>query len=110
MKHILVVLTNAVDGQDDEYNEWYDNQHLKDVLALDGYVAAQRFGLAEPGPSTELSHRYLALYEIETDDLAKVHEGLGAAANTPAMPISPALKSGSVIGYFTPLGERRIAE
>ena len=31
----LVVLTNPVEGREDEYNEWYSGRHLEDVLAVD---------------------------------------------------------------------------
>jgi hypothetical protein len=41
----LVVMSDALDNRDDEFNNWYDNIHLKDVLAVDGIVAAQRFKL-----------------------------------------------------------------
>ena len=39
-KHIFIVYTNAVEGRDDEYNAWYDDQHLNDVLKIPGVVAA----------------------------------------------------------------------
>jgi hypothetical protein len=44
-KHLFVVFTNAVEGQEDIYNEWYTDVHLKDVLKVPGIVAAQRFKL-----------------------------------------------------------------
>lgn len=31
-KHIFVVLTNAVPGQEDELNRWDNERHLDDVL------------------------------------------------------------------------------
>ncbi len=43
----LLVLTNAVEGRDDEFNQWYDHQHIPDALDVPGYVAAQRFRLAD---------------------------------------------------------------
>lgn len=73
-KHMLVVLSNAVEGRDDEFNDWYTNRHLDDVLQLEGMVAAQRFELdsGEDGP-----HRYLAIYEA--DDLETAQRALDAA-------------------------------
>jgi hypothetical protein len=41
-KHVFVVFTNAVEGQEDIYNEWYTDVHLKDVPKVPGIVAAQR--------------------------------------------------------------------
>ncbi len=69
-KHMLIVLTNAVEGRDDEFNEWYDNQHLDDVLKVPGIVAAQRYALS-PVQRMEppLPRAYFALYDIETANL-----------------------------------------
>lgn len=45
--YTLVVFTNPVEGREDDYNEWYDNQHLGDVIAaaggdaFEGYAAAR---------------------------------------------------------------------
>ena len=44
-KHVLIALTNPVEGREQEFNEWYDNQHVPDFLALPGCVSAQRFKL-----------------------------------------------------------------
>ncbi len=86
-RYELVVLSNPVEGQDEEYNRWYDEQHLKDVLAVDGVVSAQRFAATglTPGP-----HGYMAVYGIDTDDLPAVMGQLGARMGTDAMPMSPA--------------------
>ena len=39
----FVALTNAVAGREQEFNDWYDHQHVKDVLAIPGFLTAQRF-------------------------------------------------------------------
>ena len=44
-KYNLIALTNPIDGLDDEFNDWYTNEHLDDVLKLPGVMAAQRFCL-----------------------------------------------------------------
>ena len=72
-KHMLLVFTNAADGKDDEFNRWYNEVHLVDVLAVDGFVAAQRFALKDMSGSAS-PHRYLAIYEVETDDIDGVVE------------------------------------
>ena len=69
-RYNLLALTNAVPGREAEFNDWYTNVHLADVLKLPGVQAAQRFCLSG------IQHRagahpweYMAVYEIETDDL-----------------------------------------
>lgn len=52
--------------RDQEYNTWYDEIHLKELVALDGIVSARRLRPVNgEGP-------YVALYEIEGDDLEAV--------------------------------------
>jgi primosomal replication protein N len=46
-RHILVVMTNAVEGKDQEFNHWYSNVHLGEVVAIPGFVSAQRYKLAD---------------------------------------------------------------
>ena len=72
------------------------------MLKLDGFVAAQRFelkGLA----GEDTSHRYLALYEIETDDIDATVEGLTKGAGN--MELSTALADPSAL-VATPISDR----
>lgn len=71
-KYLMMVYTNPVEGREADYNEWYNNVHLGEVLQLPGFVAAQRFAV-EPDPSAAdgPAHKYLAIYELETDDPQK---------------------------------------
>jgi hypothetical protein len=64
----FVALTNAVPGREQEFNDWYDNQHVKDVLAIPGFVAAQRFERVGGAVRAVSPYRYLATYEVVTDD------------------------------------------
>src|SRR5713101_7707944 len=86
-KYTFVVLTNPTPGQDAEYKRWYNEQHITDVLNAAGFVCAQRFPLAETqaGPKTDQTHKYLALYEIETDDLAASLKDMQSRGGTPDM-------------------------
>lgn len=40
--HAYVVWSNPDAGRDDEYSDWYNNRHLADVVAVPGFVSAQR--------------------------------------------------------------------
>jgi hypothetical protein len=107
----FVVFTNPTEGREDEFNNWYDNTHLSDVLKVEGFVAAQRFKLAETDPPQEFPHRYLALYEVESDDLGYVTQALSEAGDSGAMFISESLDRPEAIAkYFTPITDRRTAD
>lgn len=107
MEQLLIVLSNAESGRDDEFNEWYSFVHVRDVMRSRSAIAVQRFALADiqlPGCPIP-QHRYLALYEA--DD----HEGLTeghAEVFTPAMPISSAFRFDDMReAYYEPLAARK---
>lgn len=85
----LVVFSEPFEGRDDEYNEWYTGRHLADICALPGFTAAQRFELHSVSMGTELN-KYMAIYDVETDDPEGVIEHMYAMRDTEAMPMSPA--------------------
>jgi hypothetical protein len=63
--NILIVLSNPVEGMDDDYNEWY-NVHLQEVVELEQIVSARRFKMADDQPEgyPRGAHRYIAVYEL----------------------------------------------
>jgi hypothetical protein len=74
----VLVYTNPTSGQDDAFNDWYDNTHVPQILALPMVVSAQRFKLSPTGvdgtaagslvdTSAALPHAYLAIYEVTGD-------------------------------------------
>lgn len=106
-KHIFIVYTNAVEGRDDEYNDWYTNQHLKDVLTIPGVVAAQRFALSDKQRlDPPFPWAYAAIYEIETDDLDAVIGPLKEWIGTDRMPRSDAMNPHREAYFFHPITSR----
>lgn len=66
--HLVVALSNPIEGRDDEFNDWHTSTHLLEVSELPGFASAQRFriddvqmplNVAQPSP-----YRYLAIYEV----------------------------------------------
>jgi len=76
------------------------------VLRLPEFVAAQRFHVSATMPGAEPpTHRYLAIYEIEADDVDEALGRLRVAAR--AMTMSDALDRASAhVVAVAPLGER----
>jgi hypothetical protein len=66
-KYKLVVLSSPVKGREEEYNAWYTNQHLDDVVAIPGFASAQRLKLHQP-VTGEYKNPYLAIYEMDAED------------------------------------------
>jgi hypothetical protein len=106
-RHILLVLTEPVAGMEDEYNDWYSNTHLRDVLKLDDFVSAQRFEHVKKHDEDVALRRYLAIYEAETDDVRATYARLAAVGGTDAMPMSPAFDAPRTLGlYYKPITEK----
>lgn len=108
-KYILAVNSNAVEGKDAEYNEWYNNVHLGEVVALPGFVAAQRFKVADVAPVAGGSpaHTYLAIYELETDNPQASLDALGAAVSSGEMTMSDAINITDVAAcLYGPITDR----
>ena len=51
---ILVVMMEVDPAHEDEFNRWYNDEHLPERLEIPGYVSARRFKLEE-GEGTALS-------------------------------------------------------
>ncbi|WP_207843831.1 hypothetical protein [Williamsia soli] len=69
-----------------EYNSWYDEVHLPEVVALEAFVSARRLRpVGDDGP-------HIALYEIECDDLTTALDLLRSAAQSGALNMSDALQ------------------
>ena len=102
-RYKFIVLTNAVEGRDDEFNDWYTNVHLPDVLAIPGIISAERFRLAPAQRNPDQPYHYLAIYEIETDDLAFITSEIGRRAGTDAMVISDAMAAEKLAAIYVPL-------
>jgi len=106
-----VVFTEPKPGQDDAYNHWYDNVHLAEVVAVEGFVAAQRFKLVDLPHNTQPASRYMAIYEIEADDPKAVLDNLTAIGAGGGMVLSDALDRDSVKTIlYQPIGERMARE
>ena len=101
----FVVMTRPVEGRDAEYNRWYQDQHLDDILSVEGFVAAQRFRrIAQV--SGEEGQPYLAIYEIEAEDGPAALDRLKAFAASGAMFITDAMDRDIFAAMYEELGER----
>jgi hypothetical protein len=78
-KWVNAVFTSCTDPvREKEFNEWYNDQHLPDVFKTKEIKKATRYQIKDAATGEP---KYLALYEIETDDIEKTmavdHENIG---------------------------------
>ncbi|MEV0111380.1 hypothetical protein ACWCPQ_20690 [Nocardia sp. NPDC001965] len=71
----------------EEYHRWYTETHIGEMLGVDGIVSARRLEpIAGDGS-------FIALYEIEADDLAAVQARMGERARSGEMSKPVAVQS-----------------
>jgi hypothetical protein len=94
-KGVFLALSNAADGANlDDFNQWYDDVHAKEVLALPGVSSARRFKLAGtqimPGDDAG-GRQYLALCEVDVDDWAAFAQSMQDGFANGTITINPDL-------------------
>jgi hypothetical protein len=67
---LLMVYCDVAAEHEDEFNRWYNEEHIPERLAIAGVLDAARYKAVEGGPT------YLACYELQSADL--VFGGLAA--------------------------------
>ena len=94
-------------AQDAEYNDWYQNVHLGDVCKVPGFVAATRYRQADQQPMDgQPSGTYLAIYEVESDDLPATYEALIGSAESMDMSETLGMDPIPTMTTWLPFGER----
>lgn len=90
-RYKMMVMSNPSDkGREEEYNAWYQNTHLQDLCAIPGIRAARRYRFARTLKEGD-AYDYMAIYEIETDDIDAVLAELGRAAGDGRIRMSDAI-------------------
>lgn len=107
----MVVLINpASEEADGEFNRWYDEVHIPQVVErIPGVVGARRMRLTKEQllPAEALPvRRYMTVYDIETDDLQATADRLGQALGDGTLDMSEAVDmaaAGPLIHYYEPV-------
>ena len=109
-RYKMIALTRPQPGRDDEFNEWYQNVHLVELCTMPGVTGAQRYKLAAPLQGYD-ERPYLAVYDIECDDIRQTLGAIGAASASGQMtPCDAADSANSYTVVFEEFGERVVAK
>lgn len=109
MNDVLIVMSNPNDGRHDEFNDWYSNIHVRDVMRLPGSAAVQRLGLADAQPAggggamPDRTYDYLAVYEVIDAELVSAGHSV---CFSPAMLISDSFCFEMLNAYYSPFVTR----
>ena len=75
-KTVYITATDPEPAWEEEFNRWYDVEHIPNLLGVPGYLSARRYIAVEGEP------KYMAFYEIASMDAFRSQEH-DRAANTP---------------------------
>jgi hypothetical protein len=79
-KGIMYVETMPVSpDREADYHTWYNDTHLAEIVSVEGIVSARRFAPVDGnGP-------FIAIYELDSDDLAGAQQRLAALGQSGQM-------------------------
>lgn len=67
---LLLVMADIDPANEEDFNRWYEEEHIPERLSVPGFHRARRFRAVVGGP------KYLALYDVENIDVFKSKEYL----------------------------------
>ncbi|MEF2978083.1 hypothetical protein [Subtercola sp. YIM 133946] len=70
-------MNDVPEEHEDEFNRWYNEEHLPERAAAPGFLSARRFIAIEGAP------RYLAMYELDNVDVLNTEPYLTMNQTTP---------------------------
>jgi hypothetical protein len=70
---LLLLLTDIPSENEEEFNRWYNEKHIPDLQAFPGVLSARRYRIVEGKP------KYMAMYDLEKDEILESHEYQKAA-------------------------------
>jgi len=76
---LLLNAMNVAPEAEDDFNAWYDEEHLPALIAVPGTLSARRYRSAVEGAGVR---RYVAIYHLETPDVTR-SDAWKTAVDTP---------------------------
>jgi len=67
-KGLLLVMMDIDPEHEEEFNRWYNEEHVPERLSIPGFLTGRRFLAIEGSP------KYLALYELESPEVLESEE------------------------------------
>jgi hypothetical protein len=98
-KGILLVQSRPASAGDAEaYHRWYDETHIPEILAVDGFRSARRLRAAD-------AESYVVVYEVDDIDAAKAAMADARAAGTMSPPEGVQLDPPPSVQWLTDLAQ-----
>ena len=119
--HLMMVLSNAKPEIEDQFNDWYTNVHIREIVdRLDPIDSAERFVLSGAHRDVATPYKYLALYWIPEGKLAEAQAAMAwqgeerlealAAGREPVINRIDVFEGMPQAWFFSPLGDKYVAD
>jgi hypothetical protein len=76
-KFLMIALNGPAGGQEADFNTWYDNVHVPELLTVKGFKSAKRYKTIGGTIPEGVEWPYVAVYEIEADNFQDVIGDIG---------------------------------
>lgn len=98
-RYRMIMLSRALPGREADYERWYDETHIPDMLQVPGCVAAQRFRVAR-NVAGETDFPYCTIYEFDAESADAALGAMGAAMQSGKVRMSDTIDATSAQGFF----------
>jgi hypothetical protein len=102
-RYKLIVLSSPVAGREADFDLWYQNIHLPEMMTISGFQSAQRFRLTESLAEKD-GFPFLTIYEIETNDVPALLDEVRKRAGNGRLTISDSLSPQVYAVAYEPVG------
>jgi len=93
-KSILLALMDVDPSHEDEFNRWYDEEHLPERMACPGFLSGRRYISVEGAP------KYLAIYELEGPEALQSEEYQRVKTSSPWRDKTQAYRTSSIRNVY----------
>lgn len=102
-EHELMVFSRPTQGQEEAFNDWYDHQHLPDVLRVTGFISGKRYVLSSLSNVLTVP-KYLVVFKFKSGDVKETTAELAARIADGRTRMSPSFEAKAGVGLLlTPL-------
>jgi hypothetical protein len=107
-QHVFLAFTNPVTGREEDFNAWYDQAHVPELLHYGkGFSGGRRYRLRSAAGVPPLSPwQYLALYVLEIDDPASLSKSWIVDGSPRMTPFTGLLHDDHAGWIYTPCNPR----
>jgi hypothetical protein len=96
----MLVFSQPTAGNEVPYNDWYEHEHVSDVLRVSGFISGRRFERIAGSEDMMSLPPFLVEFELRSADLAATGSEIGARIRDGRTRMSPSFDGKRAIGLM----------